>query len=36
MHTKSDNIEIIIGSERNDIIEELHESLLQNCQKGLN
>ena len=35
MHTKSDNIEIIIGSETNDIIEELRESLLQNYQKGL-
>ena len=35
MHTKSDNIEIIIGSETNGIIEELCESLLQNSQKGL-
>ena len=35
MHTKSDNIEIIIGSETNDTIEELRESLLQNYHKGL-
>ena len=35
MHIKSDNIEIIIGSETNDIIEEFRESLLQNYQKGL-
>ena len=27
MHTKSNNIEIIMGSETNDIIEELCESL---------
>ena len=35
MHTKSDNIEIMMGSETNDIIEELRESLLQKCQEGL-
>ena len=29
MHTKNDNLEIIIGSETNDIIEELCQSLLQ-------
>ena len=34
MHTKSRNIEIMIGSETNDIIEELRESLLQNHQEG--
>ena len=34
MHTKSCNIEIMMGSETNDIIEELHESLLQNYQEG--
>ena len=28
MHTKSDNIEIIMGSETNDITEELRKSLL--------
>ena len=33
MYTKSNNIEIIIGSEANDIIEKLRESLLQNYQK---
>ena len=35
MHTKSDNMEIIIGSETNNIIEELRESLLQKYQEGL-
>ena len=35
MHTKSDNIEIIMGSETNDIIEELRESLLQNYYNNL-
>ena len=35
MHTKSDNIEIMMGSETNDIIEELRESLLQKCQEVL-
>ena len=35
MHTKSDNIEIIMGSETNDIIEELLESLLQKYQERL-
>ena len=35
MPTESDNIEIIISSETNDIIKELYESLLQNYQKGL-
>ena len=35
MHTKSDNIEIIMGSETNNIIEELHESLLQNYHNNL-
>ena len=34
MRTKSDNIEIIVVSETNDIIEELHESLLQNYDKN--
>ena len=34
MHTKSRNIEIMMGSETNDIIEELRESLLQNHQEG--
>ena len=35
MHTKSDNIEIIMGSETNDIIEEFRESHLQKYQEGL-
>ena len=33
MHTKSNNIEIIMGSETNDIVEELCESLLQKYQE---
>ena len=35
MHTKSDNIEIMMGSETHDIIDELFESLLQKYQEGL-
>ena len=35
VHTKSDNEEIIMGSEANDIIEKLYESLLQKYQEGL-
>ena len=35
MHIKSDIIEIIMGSETNNIIEELCESLLQKYQEGL-
>ena len=35
MHTKSNNIEIMMGIETDDIIEELRDSLLQNYQKGL-
>ena len=35
MHTKSNNIEIIMGSETNYIIEELFESLLQKYQEWL-
>ena len=35
MHTTSDNIEIVIGNETNEIIEELFESLLKRYQKGL-
>ena len=35
MHTKSDNIEMMIGNETNEIIEELFDSLLQKYQKGL-
>ena len=35
MHTKNDNVEIMKGSERNDIISELFKSLLQRYQEGL-
>ena len=35
MLTKSDNIEIMMGSETDDIIENLFESLLQKYQEGL-
>ena len=35
MHTKSHNIEIMIGRETDKIIEELFGSLLQNYQKDL-
>ena len=35
MHSKSDNVEIMIGSKANEIIEELFKSLLQRYQEGL-
>ena len=35
MHSKSNNIEIMIGNETNEIIEELFDFLLQKYQKGL-
>ena len=35
MHTKSHNIEIMMGNETDEIIEKLFESLLQNYQKNL-
>ena len=35
MHSKSDNIEIMMGSETDEIIEELFESLLQRYQEVL-
>ena len=35
MHAPSDNIEIMMSSETNEIIEELSESLLQKYQEGL-
>ena len=35
MHTKSDNIEIIMGSETDEIIGEFFKSLLQKHQEGL-
>ena len=34
MHTKSDNIEITMGSDTNEIIEELFKSLLKRYQEG--
>ena len=35
MHTKSNNVEIMIGSETNQIIKSLFESFLQKYQQGL-
>ena len=35
MHTKSHDIEIMMGNETDDIIKKLFESLLQNYQKDL-
>ena len=35
MHTKSNNVEIMIGSETDEIIEHLFESFLQKYQQGL-
>ena len=35
MHTKSNNAEIMIGSETNEIIEDLFESFLRKYQEGL-
>ena len=35
VHTKSGNIEMMIGNETNEVIEELFDSLLQKYQKGL-
>ena len=35
MYLKSDNIEIMIGDETNEIIEEIFDSLLQKYQNGL-
>ena len=35
LHTKSNNIEIMMGNETDEIIEKLFESLLQNYQKYL-
>ena len=35
MHIKSDNIEILIGNETDEIIKELFKSFLQKYQKGL-
>ena len=35
MHTKSNNVDIMIGSETNEIIKKLFESFLQKYQEGL-
>ena len=35
LRTKSNNIEIVMGNETDEIIEKLYESLLQNYQKDL-
>ena len=35
MHTKSNNVEIMVGSEINEIIKDLFESFLQKYQEGL-
>ena len=35
MHTKSNNIEIMMGNKTDEVIEELFESLLQRYQEGL-
>ena len=35
MHSKNDNIELMMGSETDEIIKELSESLLQRYQEGL-
>ena len=35
MHTKSDNMEIMMGSETDNIIDKLFESFLQKYQEGL-
>ena len=35
MHTRSNNAKIIIGTETNDIINELFESFIEKCQEGL-
>ena len=35
MHTKSDNTEIMIGSDTNEVIKELLKSFLQRYQEGL-
>ena len=35
MHTKSNNMEIMMGSETDEIIKEIFESLLERYQEGL-
>ena len=34
MHTKSNNVEIMVGSETDEIIKDLFESFLQKCKEG--
>ena len=34
MHMKSDNTEIMIGSDTNEVIKELFKSFLQRCQEN--
>ena len=35
MHTRSDNIEIMISDDNDDIVEELFRSFLQKCEENL-
>ena len=35
MHTRSDNIEITIGDDNDNIIEELFKSIIQKCEENL-
>ena len=35
MHTKNNNVEIMVGSETNEIIQDLFKSFLQKYQEGL-
>ena len=35
MHTKSDNIAVMMGSETDELIEELFKSFLERCQEEL-
>ena len=35
MHAKSNNVEIMMGNETDEIIEELYKSILQKYQEGL-
>ena len=35
MYSKSDNVEVMMGADTNEIIEKLFDSILQRYQKGL-
>ena len=35
MHTRSDNIEIMIGKDNDEIIKDLFKSFLQKCEENL-